>query len=105
MRASATSRRRSSASSRARWSPPTSSARRPSSKRDLIRSGPWQDWPSGTPVCTIRLAIPGRRRKGETDPTPVYVKVATCGAQAEAVANHMAKGRRVAVTGRLNYRE
>jgi hypothetical protein len=29
----------------------------------------------------------------------------TYGAQAEAVTNHMAKGRRVAVTGRLEYRE
>jgi single-strand DNA-binding protein len=60
---------------------------------------------SRTPVCTIRLAIPGRRRKGVTDPAPVFVNVVTYGAQAEAVANHMAKGRRVAVTGRLQYGE
>ena len=58
-----------------------------------------------TPVCTIRLAVPGRYRKDETDPRPTYINVVTYGGQAEAVANHMAKGRRVGVTGRLEYRE
>ncbi len=59
----------------------------------------------GTPVCTIRLAVPRRRRKGEPEPAPVFVSVVSYAAQAEAVAAHMAKGRRVAVTGRLEYRE
>ena len=59
----------------------------------------------GTPVCAIRLAVPRRRRKGEAEPAPVFVNVVTYGAQAEAVAEHMAKGRRVSVTGRLEYRE
>jgi len=60
---------------------------------------------TGTPVCTIRLAVPRRRTKAEGDPKPVYVNVVTYAAQAEAVATHMAKGRRVAVTGRLEHRE
>ena len=59
----------------------------------------------GTPACTIRLAVPGRNRTAEADPRPLYIDVVTYGRQAEAVANHMAKGRRVAVTGRLEYRE
>ncbi len=59
----------------------------------------------GTPVCTIRLAVPRRRRKDEADPAPVFVNVVTFAGLAEAVANHMAKGRRVAVSGRLEHRE
>jgi single-stranded DNA-binding protein len=42
---------------------------------------------------------------GGAGPVPVYINAVTYGAQAEAVANHMVKGRRVAVTGRLEYRE
>lgn len=60
---------------------------------------------AGTATCTIRLAVPRRRRKGEPEPAPVYVNVVTWAALAEAVAAHMAKGRRVSVTGRLEYRE
>ena len=59
----------------------------------------------GTPVCTIRLAVPRRPRAEDPTPAPVYISVVTYGAQGEAVATHMAKGRRVAVTGRLEYRE
>ena len=59
----------------------------------------------GTATCTIRLAVPRRRTKGEAEPAPVFVNVVTYGNQAEAVAEHMAKGRRVSVTGRLEYRE
>ena len=59
----------------------------------------------GNAVCTIRLAVPRRPRRGEAEPAPVYVNVVTYGAQGEAVAAHMAKGRRVSVTGRLEHRE
>lgn len=59
----------------------------------------------GTPVCTIRLAVPRRPRTEDPTPAPVYINVVTYGAQGEAVATHMVKGRRVAVTGRLDYRE
>lgn len=58
----------------------------------------------GTPVCTLRLAVTRRKRNGE-DQSPVFVDVVSFSAQAEAVATHMAKGRQVAVTGRLDYRE
>lgn len=61
--------------------------------------------PNGTATCTIRLAVPRRRRKGEDELAPVYVNVVTWAALAEAVAAHMVKGRRVSVSGRLEYRE
>lgn len=60
--------------------------------------------PTGTKVCTIRLAVPRRKRAGE-EQTPVFVDVVTWGNQAEAIAEHMVKGRRVAVVGRLEHRE
>ena len=58
----------------------------------------------GTATCTIRLAVPRRPRNGEDQPAN-FVDVVTFGAQAEAIAEHMAKGRRVAVVGRLERRE
>ncbi len=50
----------------------------------------------GTAVCTIRLAVPRRKRNGK-EPPPNYIDVVTFAAHAEAIAEHMAKGRRVAV--------
>lgn len=58
----------------------------------------------GTATTTIRLAVPRRKRNGEEQP-PVYVDVVSFDKQAEAVCSYLAKGRRVAVTGRLEYRE
>ncbi len=55
------------------------------------------------PVCTIRLAVPGRYRTGETDPRRTHINVVTYSGQAEAVANHMGKGGGVGVAG--EYRE
>jgi len=60
--------------------------------------------PSGMATTTLRLAVPRRKRNGEEQP-PVYVDVVSFDKQAEAIAEHLAKGRRVAVTGRLEYRE
>ena len=59
---------------------------------------------TGVATTTLRLAVPRRKRNGEEQP-PVYVDVVSFNAQAEAIAEHLAKGRRVAVTGRLEYRE
>ena len=59
---------------------------------------------SGMATTTLRLAVPRRKRNGEDQP-PVYVDVVSFDKQAEAVAEHLSKGRRVAVTGRLEYRE
>jgi single-strand DNA-binding protein len=55
--------------------------------------------PDGKSVCDLRLAVNDQR-----DQPPLYVDVATFGG-AEACAAYLAKGRQVAVTGRLVYRE
>jgi len=55
--------------------------------------------PNGQSVCDLRLAVNDQRDK------PVFVDVATFGPGAEACAQYLAKGRAVAVTGRLTYRE
>ena len=57
---------------------------------------------TGMATTKLRLAVPRRKRNGEEQP-PVYVDVVTFDKQ--AVAEHLEKGRRVAVTGRLEYRE
>jgi single-strand DNA-binding protein len=56
--------------------------------------------PDGRSVCDLRLAVNDRREQ-----PPLYIDVATFGAGAEACAEYLAKGRAVAVTGRLVYRE
>lgn len=58
----------------------------------------------GTPVCTLRLAVNTPPRDGKDQPA-MFVDVITFKAQAEAVAAHVGKGRQVAVTGRLSYRQ
>lgn len=69
----------------------------------LTRDPELKDTRAGA-VCRLRLAVdnPGRGgQKGE----PTFVDVAAFGRQAEACARHLAKGRQVAVSGRLVFRE
>lgn len=54
----------------------------------------------GRPVCDMRLAVNGAR-----DAQPLYIDIAAFGAQAEACARYLAKGREIAFTGRLVYSE
>jgi len=54
----------------------------------------------GRKVCDMRLAVNDQR-----DQPPLFIDVATFGASAEACARYLAKGRQIAVTGRLIYRE
>jgi len=56
--------------------------------------------PDGRSVCDMRLAVNDQREQ-----PPLYIDVATFGASAEACAKYLAKGRSIAVTGRLTYRE
>lgn len=56
--------------------------------------------PDGGSVCDLRLAVNDRR-----DQPALFVDVATFGAAADACAKHLAKGRQVAVIGRLIYKE
>ncbi len=58
----------------------------------------------GTPVCTVRLAV-NRPRKDGQDQGAVFIDVVSYSRQAEAVAEHLGKGRQIAVTGRLEYRQ
>jgi single-strand DNA-binding protein len=64
--------------------------------------------PSGTSVCKLRLAV-NRRYKdsasGEWTEKPNYFDIKVWGAQGENCANYLAKGRAVAVDGRLEWRE
>ena len=50
-------------------------------------------------VCQLRLAV------NDVKDQPMFIDVATFGAQADACAKYLTKGRAVAVTGRLVYRE
>jgi len=51
-------------------------------------------------VCNLRLAV-----NDQKDQPPMFIDVATFGAQADACAKYLTKGRAIAVTGRLVYRE
>ena len=63
--------------------------------------------PSGTAVCNLRLAV-NTRRKDETGnwvDKPNYFDITVWGNQGERCAQYLAKGRAVAVDGRLEWRE
>lgn len=55
--------------------------------------------PDGKSVCDLRLAVNDQQGK------PLFIDVATFGPGADACAEHLSKGRSVAVLGRLTYRE
>jgi single-strand DNA-binding protein len=61
----------------------------------------------GTPVCSLRIAVNGRRRdeSGQWADKPNYFSVSVFGNQAESCAQYLAKGRPVAIDGRLDWRE
>jgi single-strand DNA-binding protein len=64
--------------------------------------------PSGTSVCELRVACNGRRKdpaSGEWVDKPNYFNVKVWGAQGENAARYLAKGRPVALDGRLDWRE
>src|SRR5262249_44084027 len=64
--------------------------------------------PSGTPVCSLRLAVNTRRKDGATGEwteKPNYFDITVWGNQGESCAQYLAKGRPVAVDGRLQWRE
>jgi single-strand DNA-binding protein len=64
--------------------------------------------PSGTAVCKLRLAVNTRQKDGQTGEwgdKPNYFDVTVWGNQGESCAQYLAKGRPVAVDGRLDWRE
>jgi len=63
--------------------------------------------PSGTSVCSLRVACNTRRKGagGEWEDKPNYFSVTVWGAQGENCARFLSKGRPVAIDGRLEWRE
>jgi single-strand DNA-binding protein len=63
--------------------------------------------PSGRSVCDLRIACSSVKREndGEYAERPNYFDVSVFGAQAESVQRYTKKGRRVAIDGRLEWRE
>ncbi len=75
---------------------------------NLTRDPELRHMPSETFVCKLRVAVNGRRKdggSGEWVEKPNYFDVSVWGAQGENCANFLAKGRPVAVEGRLDWRE
>ena len=63
--------------------------------------------PSGSSVCSLRVACNSARRdtEGEYHDTPNYFDVSAFGAAAESVSRYTRKGSRIAIDGRLEWRE
>ena len=62
----------------------------------------------GTAVCELRVAVNSRRKNGQTgewEDKPNYFDVVVWGAQGEACARYLAKGRPAAIDGHLEWRE
>jgi single-strand DNA-binding protein len=74
---------------------------------NLTRDPELRHTPSGTAVCSLRLAVNSRRKdqSGQWIDKPNYFDITVWGQQGENCAQYLAKGRPVAVDGRLEWRE
>jgi single-strand DNA-binding protein len=74
---------------------------------NLTRDPELRNTPTGTPVCSLRIACNTRRKDGSGNwvDKPNYFDVTVWGAQGENCAQYLAKGRPVAIDGRLEWRE
>ena len=75
---------------------------------NLTKDPELRSLPSGTSVCELRIACNTRRKdsaSGEWTDKPNYFSVKVWGAQGENAARYLAKGRPVAIDGRLEWRE
>ena len=74
---------------------------------NLTRDPELRHTPSGTPVCSLRVAVNTRRKdeSGQWVDKPNYFDVTAWGQQGENCAQYLSKGRPVAVDGRLEWRE
>ena len=74
---------------------------------NLTRDPELRNLPSGMAVCSLRIACNTRRKDGSGNwvDKPNYFDVTVWGAQGENCAQYLAKGRPVAVDGRLEWRE
>jgi single-strand DNA-binding protein len=73
----------------------------------LTREPELRALPSGTSVCGLRIACNSARRdtEGDYQDKPNFFDVSVFGASAESVNRYTHKGSRVAIDGRLEWRE
>ena len=73
----------------------------------LTRDPELRHLPSGVPVLQLGVAVNGRQRDDGDNwvDKPNFFDVKVFGNQAEMLSNHLAKGRRIGVDGRLSWRE
>ena len=74
---------------------------------NLTRDPELKHTPSGTAVCSLRIAVNSRRRdeSGQWVDKPNYFSVSVFGNQAESCSQYLSKGRPVGIDGRLDWRE
>ena len=74
---------------------------------NLTRDPELRTTPSGTSVCSLRIACNTRRKdaSGQWVDKPNYFDVTVWGAQGENCSRFLSKGRPVAIDGRLEWRE
>ena len=74
---------------------------------NLTRDPELRHTPSGMAVCSLRLAVNSRRKdeSGNWGDKPNYFDITVWGQQGENCAQYLAKGRPVAIDGRLEWRE
>jgi single-strand DNA-binding protein len=75
---------------------------------NLTRDPELRGTPGGTSVCSLRVAVNDRvkdQNTGEWGDKPNYFDVDVFGGQGERCAQYLARGRQVAVAGRLRWRE
>ena len=74
---------------------------------NLTRDPELRSLPSGTSVCSLRVACNTRRKDASGDwvDKPNFFDVTVWGAQGENCAQYLSKGRPVAIDGRLEWRE
>jgi single-strand DNA-binding protein len=75
---------------------------------NLTRDPELRSLPSGMSVCSLRVACNTRRKNnstGEWEDKPNFFDVTVWGSQGENCARFLAKGRPIALDGRLEWRE
>jgi len=74
---------------------------------NLTRDPELKQLPSGSSVCSLRIAVNSRRKDetGQWTDKPNYFSVSVFGNQAESCSQYLSKGRPVAIDGRLDWRE
>jgi single-strand DNA-binding protein len=73
----------------------------------LTRDPELRSLPSGVSVCSLRIACNSTRKDadGAFIERPNYFDVSVFGARGETVSNHIRRGERVGIDGRLDWRE